>query len=138
MTFDLTKLDAKTRSDAGVAMTVINPATALPLRDDAGKPVTITLKGKSSAAYKTIWRVILDRNRDRSAKGITPNEEEVRQDDIDLLTALTAAWDFTDLDGAPFPCTPENARRMWSDERFSWVMQQAMRFASNDGNFLAI
>jgi hypothetical protein len=138
MTFDLTKLDIREKSEAGVAMNILHPKDGSFIRNSEGQPVTITLKGRNSMAFKNINRVISDRNRERAARGATTNEEEARQNEIDFLCAVTVDWTFTDLDGQPFPPTADNIRKLWSDERFSWVLEQATRFAANDGNFLGI
>ncbi len=138
MTFDLTKLDSRSKSETGVEMKIIHPGTLAPITNSDGQPVTITLRGRNSTAYKTAFRMVQDRARERAARGLRPNDEETRVDEIDFLCAVTTDWKFTELDGAPFPCTPENIRKLWSDERFTWVLEQATRFAANDGNFLGI
>ena len=138
MTFDLTKLDIIAKSEAGTPMMVLHPKDGAPIRNDDQKPITITLKGRNSQAFKAANRVIQERNRERAARGVTSNDEEARQNEIEFLTAVTVTWDFSELDGQPFPPTPDNIRKLWSDARFSWIADQASRFAVNDGNFLAI
>jgi hypothetical protein len=138
MSFDLIKLDAKTLSMTGKPMKIFHPRSAQPIVDDAGQEVTITLKGKYSDEYKAAMRVVSDRARDRAARGVQITPEENKREEVDILTAVTVGWTFDQLGGVPFPFTPENARVLWSDERFAWVFEQATRFAANDGNFLAI
>jgi hypothetical protein len=137
MTFDLTKLDIKSKSEAGEKMKIYSPKTGEPITNDAGEMVTITLKGRHSAAYKAAARTAQDRARERQARGVKQNDEEARNDGIDLLCAVTLDWNFTELDGQPFPCTPENIRKLWADDRFAWILIQASNFISGDGNFLA-
>jgi hypothetical protein len=137
MTFDLTQLDTRTKSAAGVPMTIINPKTGGPVLDSDGNPVTITLRGRNSQEHKNVFRVIQDRRLDRAARGVRLTEDEQRQEEAEFLTALTVDWTFTELDGQPFPPTAENFRKFWIDERFTWILEQATRFAANDGNFLA-
>lgn len=138
MTFDLTKLDTRAKSEAGVDMKIFHPSTLAPIMNDEGKPITITLKGRNSAAYKTAFRTVQERGRERQARGVRANEEEIRADEIEFLSAVTVGWTFTELDGQPFPFNQDNSRRLWSDERFTWILEQATRFAANDGNFLGI
>jgi hypothetical protein len=136
MSFDLAALDTRTKSEAGMPMTLISPKTLSPILNDAGEPVTITLRGRNSAAYKAVFRTIQQRSRERANRGITPTDDEQRTDEAEFVSACTVAWTFTDLDGAPFPCTPENIHKLWNDPRFTWILEQATRFAANDGNFI--
>ncbi len=136
MGFELSQLGTKTKSEAGVPMKIINPATGGLFYDDEKKPVTITLKGRNSQAQRAALRVVQDRRITRQARDVRPTEEETKEDEIDLLCAITVDWSFTTLDGKPFPPTPENIRAFWADERFTWILEAASRFALNDGNFL--
>jgi hypothetical protein len=88
MTFDLTKLDIKTKSEAGEKMTIYSPKTGEPVKNDADEPITITLKGRHSSAYKAAARTAQDRARERQARGVKQNDEEARNDGIDLLCAI--------------------------------------------------
>jgi hypothetical protein len=135
--FDIAALDTKTKSEEGVEMKVLSPKTMLPMTDDDKNPVTITLRGRNSTAYKNAISIINDRARERQARNIAPTPESRADDEAEVLAACTIGWTFTEMDGKPFPPTPENIRAFYGNERFTFVHEQASRFVASDGNFLA-
>jgi hypothetical protein len=136
--FDLASLDTRTRSEAGVPMTVVHPKTRGPVSRADGTVVTITLLGRCSDTYRDKQRELNERNAEMASRGIRQGRDEREQDDIELLVACTRAWTFDQLDGVDFPCTPENARRLWGDTRFLWLRDQSISHIQTDGNFLPV
>ena len=136
MPFDIASLDTLTLSERGVPMTVVNPKTAMPVLDTAGKPVVIMLKGRAADAFETTQEAIRQARGDRAARGIISSTAEIKEEDVRLLCALTMGWTIEQIDGQDFPFSPENARRLWSDPRWPWLKERAIQFAQGDGNFL--
>lgn len=134
--FDIAALEVQSRSESGMPMSIIHPRTKVPVLDEEKNPVTITLLGRNSATFRETQRRIRDRRADRASKAIKATDEDLERDELDLLVAVTIGWTFTVMDGQPFPCNPENARRFWADPRFVWIREQAMSFVLEDGNFL--
>jgi hypothetical protein len=134
---DLSALDILTPSEEGRELFLSHPRTGDPWRDAAGNPMSITLLGQHSGAVQGAYEALSARMASRPAGSPTRSRKEEIADEADVLTAATRRWTFETLDNAPFPCTPENARKFWSDPRFGWIRIRALQFIGNDGNFLA-
>ncbi len=138
MTFDIAAFDTRTKSEVGTDMTILRPGSPFaPFLDAEGKPLTITLKGRNSVAFKAAQREIQQRNADREARGIPRTDDDEKTDRFNLLCAVTVGWSFDTLDGQPFPFSPDNVKKLWADERWAWLQVQAINFHSSEGNFLA-
>jgi len=80
-----------------------------------GHPLTVAADRKNSDAYL---------KRERSKEAAQVNNRKWKSDDenaaellainVDYLVARTLRWSATTMDGADFPCTPDNARKMLS------------------------
>jgi hypothetical protein len=134
--FDISKLDTLSLSQEGVEMPVVNPRTKEPVRGSDGKVITITLLGKNSDVARAAMRRISDRASERAMRGIKSTPEDRERDDTEFLASVTRHWTFTEMDGQSFPCTAENATRLWSDPRLRHLREQALGFVLDDGNFL--
>jgi hypothetical protein len=82
-----------------------------------------------------------ERNGKKGKKAVEPVQVEISKDDADAeklesLLAMVAGWQNIDMDGKPFPYSPENARKFLTDPRFKWIRRQIARFAENLENFL--
>lgn len=64
----------------------------------------------------------------------TVTVEQVRGERCDLLAALTKEWSFKTADGAAFPCTAENARRIYLASVL--VREQVEEYVNRRANFL--
>jgi hypothetical protein len=138
MSFDITKLDTRTRSQVGVPMTITRPSPPYaPFLDDAGNPVTITLLGRNSDVFRRISREAQQRAADMAARQIPRTTEESKAERFETLVAMTVSWSFDTFAGEPFPCTPENIRKLWADDRWEWLADAAFSWIISEGNFLA-
>jgi hypothetical protein len=137
MSFDIGKFETRTKSEDGAVMSLISPKTGLPLKDDEGNLVTITLRGRNSVAFKNAQRAVNDRQIENAARNIGRTPDSQLQDESDLLSACTVTWTFDKLDGEDFHPTPENIKAFWSSEKWIWIREQASRFIGSDANFLA-
>jgi hypothetical protein len=134
--FDLSCLDTHTASQAGTPMTLVNYRTLAPMVRPDGSLVTITMLGRASDVYRDTQRALQETRADRASRGIRPSVDETVAEDVQLLTACTVAWTIDQLDGKDFPCTPDNVRLMWNDQRFTALRDRAIRYIIDDGTFL--
>ncbi len=137
MQFDASLLDFETPSNEGVFM---------PFLDGRQRPITRVVDGKTEKLG--VWlrgqysdaanRAIDEQNRqavDLARRNETPPHDQGEQNRTGILVACTVNWNLDSLDGHPFPCTPQNAQRFWSDSRFRRYRHQAWAFINNDANF---
>ena len=126
-----------------------NTGMFMPFLDVAGNKITssdalvgVTLRSRYSTSAQGAVRRSAIRNLtiQQRLEGKRPDPEtvfdQIEQDLLDLLASCTVSWTFDTLDGAAFPCTPENVRRFWGDDRFRLWREQAQRFLASDVNFM--
>ncbi len=113
--------------------------TGAPIYDDQGAAVGATLlalnstKGLEAARANGNRRLAEARRSGSSNYTVQDSEAE----GTDVLTACTTGFTFDTLDGQPFPFTPANARRFWSDDRFRRWRQGAEAFYTSEANFMS-
>lgn len=134
--FDFAKLDTRTASETGVPFTLRNPSSGAPILDDAKNPVTITVAGRNSDRFRAAQREAQQRRADAAARNITFSPDDLANENFSYLVSVTLGWSFDTLDGAPFPFTPENVRKLWADGRWGWVNIAVLNFVFEEGNFL--
>lgn len=134
--FDPLALDTLTLAEKGMPFTPRNPKTLKPVTDADGNPLVIMLLGRRSSVAQTALAVIQARIEARplNAPPLTP--EEHRANNAEFMAALTLGWNFTHFGKEPFPFTPANARRLWSEPRLPTLLGEALEFVKDDGNFL--
>ncbi len=136
MSFDISTATAP-NLDAGTFMHLADASGAL-LYDDNKQPVGITMRGRNSreglAAARAIGNRRLNEMRRPGSQPTTVESNERTSNEI--LAGCTISWTFTELDGQPFPCTPENVFKFWSDDRFRRWRDQADAFIDSEANFL--
>ena len=62
--------------------------------------------------------------------------DEIADDALSLLIFCTRGWCGIVLDNKELACNAGNARRLYSDERFSWLRSQVDEFIGDEANFL--
>jgi hypothetical protein len=135
--FDISEFDTYTGSNEGRPMGVLSPKSGYPAKDEDGNPIEIILLGRLSDKGREVD------NRHQKARTeklqrvgrVDFDADEQEANVIDLLCALTIGWTFKVMDGADFPCTPENVRKFWSDKRFIAIRRQALTFINDEANF---
>lgn len=136
MTFDIGKIrssDYAALSEGGFMP--FRGSNGLPLTDD-GKTVGVVLRGRNSReGLAAVRRNGNARLADARAGRLEASVERNEQEFAAVLAACTVSWTFDQLDGEPFPCTLENARRLWTDDRFRSDRERAEEFVSSDANF---
>ena len=137
-TFNISSLDSREAAGAGKPMTVRHPVSGEPLYTDAtetekGRPVTITLLGSDSAIAEKIQREA-QRRRLKKGFGHKTTPEELDAETLNLLAALTVAWDGIGNADGEIECTTENAKQVYRD--FPWIKKQVDEYVVDLGNFL--
>ena len=141
--FDLAACDLLTPSNEGKPFTLAHTYDRLgfPMgasyRTSEGKPVTITLLGQNSAVGRETLKKLRDELAAIEANGQKMTPELRDKHNTTYLCAMTAGWTIEQLDGGPFPVTPQNTEKLWSDPRFAWLREPALSFIARDANFLA-
>lgn len=134
---DLSTLDVASTGDKGQPLHLKHPGTGVGLIDEAtGKPVEIVLL---SADSTTFTRLSHQQQNERIKKmrgrgKIATTSQEVLEDSIELLAAVTKSWSGIVLDGKPLECSPANAKALYT--RLPWVREQADDFVNDRVNFL--
>ncbi len=131
MTFDLNSLALT--EEATFQLT--HPATGAPLFADKKeeKPVEIVLRGQASQAYRRAVDQLQKNRNKRGGKDATP--AQAREESIEFLTTLSVEIRNLHLDGAPV-ADADAFRKLYSDERFSWIKLQVNDFLGDVGSFL--
>ena len=123
--------------DEGAFLHLTN-AAGLPLYDDEGKPVGVVLRGRNSRVGLLTWRAVGNRRLETARKmagTYTTTVESNEAESIDMLSTLTVSWTFSVYAGQPFPCTPENARKFWSDDKNIRWRREGEDFIASEANF---
>ena len=132
---DLSKFDTSKTADDGVKMQLRDP------KDESVviEGMSITVAGLDSARYREAERKQTDFRLEQSRVAGRPGKMTtagIEADRINLLVACTIAWEGFDLDGKPLECTPENARKVYSNPGLRWIREQVDRFVGDRANFL--
>lgn len=101
-----------------------------------GHPATIAIDNEQNARY-----VAREQAKEKSQangrkwKGSDESPEELRERSINYLVARLLRWTDMTMDGAAFPCTPDNARKLLADRRFGLVYDQVNAFLVDEKSF---
>ena len=136
--FDVSQLDTRANSEAGIAMKILHPKTGVPILDDKMQPVTVTLRVPNSEVSRNKQRELQLRRTDMARRNIDLDDAYFSRERFEFLTAVTMGWTFDTMDGQPFPFNPGNMDKFWADERWEWVQGQAFSFAQQGGNYLPL
>lgn len=129
MVSTLSQLDTKKVADAGVTIALTDPYTAEQLTLADGSVMSITVLGRDSAKMREYVRKVTDKRLEelRKNKSQSFSLEESESEKAGALAAVTVAWNLPPIDEgstvAP-PCTESNARALYSDPRFPWIVEQ--------------
>lgn len=143
--YDLAALDTVASCSEGAEMELENPAT----REGTG--IFLKLLGPDSKEYQDIERQIQAASLERSIKrrkkqNLTEADllnalTESQPTNVKRVTACTAGWRDADLkdgviliDGKETEFSKEAARKLY--ERFPWIVEQALEFIRERGNFI--
>ncbi len=71
----------------------------------------------------------------RKWKGSDDTVDELRARSVDYIVARLLRWSDMVMGGEPFPCTPDNARKLLADRRMFVVYDQANTFLIEEKSF---
>lgn len=120
---DLTILDVGAAAEKGAVLTLKHPFTGEPL--DA----RVHVLGRDARAVRAAMQD-LDR---RATAGERLSEE---QRSVELLCVVITGWEKIEFDGAPLDFSPENVRKLVTDQRTSWIGEQVAPFVLSRRNFV--
>tara|TARA_Y100000296_G_scaffold84935_2_gene119609 strand:- start:948 stop:1376 length:429 start_codon:yes stop_codon:yes gene_type:complete len=138
---DLSELDVQAAAENGAAMQLMHPATGEPLEHD-GKPITITLMGADSAAFRrSVALAMAKQSKARDVDLSKATGEEImatfdkgERAAVEHLLAVTIGWDNIVWEGEVLPFSRENAAMVYSRHR--WIRDQANKFIGDRTNYL--
>ncbi len=122
--------------DKGAFMQLTSPDGS-PLFDANKVPVGITMRARNSSAGLAAMRASGNRRMDEARRvgRVKVTVESNEAEGTETLVACTVGWTFSVLDGQPFPFSEDNARRLWSDDRFRRWRDLAEDFVASEANF---
>lgn len=127
---DLNKLKPA-KAEEGAMLELVHPDT-----EEVIPGMTIRLLGYDSSVYRKIALKKQQAALNRISKGkkaMDLKAEQIEEDTIEELVALTVDWTGFEMEGEALPCNPENKRMVYSDWR--WIKEQAQEFVANRANF---
>ena len=101
-----------------------------------GVRVFISLAGADSAIHRKATATLAKR-RLSSMKGFryrSLHPEKFESEGIEVLAACTLDWKGVVVDGAPLPCSRDNAIQLYT--RFPWLREQVDQFVSDRSAYL--
>ena len=113
----------------GATMPVRHPATGAVIEG-----MSITFLGMDSEIAIRQQRAATNKRLRQGVHKMKWTAEELDEDGLQMLAALTVRWEEVELDGAELPCNRENAAKLY--KRFRWLREQADEFVGERANFL--
>lgn len=101
-----------------------------------GHPTTVALDRESNSRF-----LQREQAKERAQvnnkkwKGDGETVEEVRDRNVSYIVGRLLRWSDIQMEGKPFPCTPDNARSILSNPRFGLVFEQANEFLRDEKDF---
>lgn len=136
MTFDISKLASADEGELNILDGDGNKTGWIWTFAGPGHPATVKIDGEQSARY-----IAREQAKERAQvngkkwKGGDETPEELRDRTIDYIVARLLRWTDMEMEGAAFPCTPENARKILADRRYGLVFDQANSFLMEEKAF---
>lgn len=128
--FDFASRDVAAKAEEGAELEVLDPVTS----EAVG--VYIVLAGADSSVHRKATANLTKRRingqKGFRAKGFDPEKAEAES--IEILAACTLSWKGVQVDGAPLPCSRDNAIKMYT--RFPWLREQVEQFISDRSEYL--
>lgn len=131
MTFDLNTLALKETFE----LTLKHPATESTLfaDEEQTKPLTITLQGTSSKAYRNALNALQNRQLKRNGKKATA--EVMQEEAVTLLASVSVKATNFDYKGEALD-NADTFRALYNDAKFSWVKTQVDEALAQIENFM--
>lgn len=110
--------------------------------DDDGKeifhPLTFTLlRMDSSEAQKLVMKQRNARlQKSARAQKVKVDAKSLIEEATDVHVFCTRKWTRFEVYGGVFPCNAANARKLYTDDRFTWLTKQVDEFINEPANFV--
>jgi hypothetical protein len=136
-TMDFSTLDSKAAAEEGAVIELQDWRKDGPLLDDDGKPYWIEVLGMDSEKLRKVSKSITGKRITdiRRGKGAEYDAEAEDAERARLYAAATKSWYIPTFDGQALECNEKNARRLYSDPRFPWLVEQIDREIANRQRF---
>jgi hypothetical protein len=117
---DLKSLEVKSET---TTITLYHPVDNVPIKNDDGTDMTVTIHGKYSAKYREIQQNQQNARLKRAERGgkMKLTAAELLADRMDLTVGCVDSWSIQ-LDGSVPDCNTENVRAIFV--RFPWMREQ--------------
>lgn len=115
--------------------------TGKQVTDDAGEqvdelaPVTITVRRASSREAQLWQNKVKNKSIDDPNRIAKMSAESLEANAVNFLVFLVIGWSNFRLGDEELPCTPQNVRRILTDDSYIWIRQQIDRHAGGDAGF---
>lgn len=128
--FDFTTRDVAQKAEEGAELEVLDPVTG----DGVG--VFIILAGADSTIHRKATATIAKRRMSnmKGFRNMALDPEKFEAEGIEVLAACTLGWRGVVVDGAPLPCSRDNAIQLYT--RFPWLREQVDQFISDRSVYL--
>lgn len=128
--FDFASRDVAAKAEQGAELEVLDPVTG----EAVG--VYITLAGADSAVHRKALTAASKRrlNGQKGFRNKGWDPEKMQEESIEILATCTLSWKGVLVDGAPLPCSRDNAIKMYT--RFPWLREQVEAFISDRSEYL--
>lgn len=127
---DLAKFDVRAAANKGAFLHLRDPFTEEPMYcSDKKTPFGLNVLGRDADALQ---QVVSDSRKELADGKIDHEELGIRT----TVAAIVGWSDEMELDGKPFPYSPENARILIQDRRTDWIAEQLVPFYARRRNFV--
>lgn len=136
MQFDVSSLAATDEGDLAILDGKGKPTGWVWTFAGPGHPITVALDREITARLLQREQA-KERVRVNGKKwaGDAETVDDIRDRTVAYIAGRLLRWSEIQMEGAPFPCTPENARRILSDPRYGLVFDQANEFLRDEKDF---
>lgn len=102
----------------------------------AGLGMFVLIAGRDSATFQSAQRDRLTKRMERAklTGEASPTMDELRDEDLELLTRCTLGFEEMVLDGEELSADPDTVRSVL--RRFPWIYEQIDTEVANRGNFI--
>lgn len=132
--FDLDNYSVLASSD-GVWMELMDPVTETPIINNNNEPVRIKVVGEDSPSFRAKEREFMNRRLAKNKLKIG-SAEQLESESVETLVACTVAWEGFIRGGTPWEFSKDNARLLYSDDKWRWIREQVDKFIGERRNFL--
>ena len=133
--FDLGSLEMKDTFFLQLRHPVTDEPLTVKAADGSDSEVGITLYGPASRQYRNAIQGVQSRALRRQAKKATATPQEMQEEAVNLLVAVSAGSKNLSFDGIS-PQSADEFRQLYNKASLMWIKDQVDEALGNTGNFL--